>query len=89
MSEGYFRIGKIVPTEYGGFHVEVLIKWHKNKTKPQTWGYNTMGGDELQAYKEAVDWCLGKRRRDRKGGVSGIKFEEGQLVQHDWRKPKP
>jgi hypothetical protein len=85
MSEGYFRIGKIVPSKDGGFHVEVLIKWHRHKTKPHTWGYNTTDGDELQAYREAVEWCLGKRRRPREGG-DGVKFDEGQLVQHDWRK---
>lgn len=81
MSEGYFRIGKIVPHRSGGLWVEIKIKWHRNKTKAQAWGYVCMKGDELQAYKEAVEWCLGKRKRGE------MQFDEGQLVQHDWRKP--
>jgi len=84
MSEGYFLIRKIVPKD-DGFWVDVRIKWHRNKTKAQAWGFATIGGDELQAYKEAVEWCLGKRRRT---GTLDIKFDEGQLVQYDWRKPK-
>ena len=85
MSEGYFLIRKIVSNEKGGFWVDVRIKWHRHKTKAHAWGYFTTEGDELQAYKEAVEWCLGKRTRTREGG-GGIKFDEGQLVQHDWRK---
>ena len=90
MSEGYFLIGKIVPHKSGGLWVDVRIKWHRHKTKAHAWGYVCMDGDELQAYKEAVEWCLGKRTRTREGGggLGGIKFDEGQLVQHDWRKPK-
>lgn len=89
MSEGYFLIRKIVSSEKGGFWVDVRIKWHRHKTKAHAWGYTTTEGDELQAYKEAVEWCLGKRTRTREGGgLGGVKFDEGQLVQHDWRKPK-
>lgn len=88
MSEGYFLIRKIVSSEKGGFLVDVRIKWHRHKTKAHAWGYTTTEGDELQAYKEAVEWCLGKRTRENGGGLGGVKFDEGQLVQHDWRKPK-
>jgi hypothetical protein len=81
MSEGYFRIGGVLPNKEGGFWVDVRIKWHRHKTKAHAWGYSTTEGDELQAYREAVEWCLGKHSRP-----DGIKFKEGQLVQHDWSK---
>ena len=55
MSEGYFLIRKIVPNKEGGFWVDVRIKWHRHKTKAHAWGYSTTEGDELQAYKEAVE----------------------------------
>jgi len=40
----------------------------------------------LQAYKEAVEWIGGKRKRHDGWKWNQKKYE---LVQHDWRKPKP
>lgn len=81
MSDGYFFIDSVVPNNEGGFYVKVFIKWHRNKGKAHRWGYSTSEGDELQAYKEAVEWCLGKRKR------GNFCFKDYKLEQHNWRKP--
>ncbi len=87
-SRGYFVIDSVEPrgSPYSGFYVKVFIKWEGKTGRPHTWGYNTTEGDELQAYKEAVEWCLGKRMR-----IDGFKWnpKTHKLVQHEWRKTKP
>jgi hypothetical protein len=87
-SKAYFVIASVEPRElpYSGFYVKVLIKWEGKTGRPHRWGYATTDGDALQAYKEAVEWVMGKRSRP-----DGMKWNQKkyELVQHDWRKPKP
>jgi len=87
-SKAYFVIASVEPREspYSGFYVKVLIKWEGKTGRPHRWGYATTDGDALQAYKEAVEWVMGKRSRP-----DGIKWNQKkyELVQYDWRKPKP
>jgi hypothetical protein len=87
-SKAYFVIASVDPRAlpYSGFYVKVLIKWEGKTGRPHRWGYATTDGDALQAYKEAVEWVMGKRSRP-----DGMKWNQKkyELVQHDWRKTKP
>jgi len=87
-SKAYFVIASVEPRElpYSGLYVKVLIKWEGKTGRPHRWGYSITDGDALQAYKEAVEWVMGKRSRP-----DGMKWDQKkyELVQHDWRKTKP
>lgn len=89
--KAYFVIASVEPDEEtSGFYVKVLIKWEGKTGRPHRWGYFTNDGDALQAYKEALEWMQGKRKRVG-GTLDGFGWNQDkyELVQHDWRKPKP